>query len=345
MMHPPAMGKSCCLKVFMTLVLCALVAGESTAAERDERAAAAAESAQAFLAKLQHEDGSFGGEVPSVSTTASVLLSFIASGSAPEVGRYGLLVRKAGEFLLKSVPEDGYIGKLDSSGMRGQSIVALALAEALAVETDAQQRIRIRMALTRLVGAMIRAQEVKKADADAGGVGQDPGSASSDALTTCGVVLALRAAANAGIGIPKSAFDGAAAYITRCAAPGGGFADRPGGEVAAITSYTSVVALSLVGSDESAALLSRSRELILRPAESAAPLDVTFFHLLAARLLPNSSWPSGWPADRDRIVAMQAEDGSFPPGADAPESARIYPTASALLALSTPGRLLMTFEK
>lgn len=345
MTHTRSAIRSGFAAVLIVLIATSILAFSSIAAERDERAIASIASAQAYLARLQREDGAFGSETSPIATTATALLGFIATGSIPDAGRYGLLVRKAGDYLIKEIPPDGYVGSSDVGGMRGQSLVTLALAEALAVETDAQQRTRIRTAIARLVSVIVRAQAVKKPDGDAGGFGPNSDSTSSDPLTTCGVLLALRAAGNVGVAVPRAIIDDAAGYLKRCLASQAGTEGRPGGEVSPIASAAIVVVLSLLDFPDSSQLIVRSRDAIGRPPEPGMSLDAIFFKLHAARLLPDAPWASVWPASRDRVIAMQASDGSVSENADAPEPARIYSTASALLVLSSPDRLLIAFEK
>src|SRR5438874_11713416 len=86
--------------------------------------------ALAFLAKEQNADGSFASDGPKVAVTGLALMSFLACGHTPDVGRYGNVLRAATDYLSKAVPEDGYVGRVDGSRMYGQGIVTLALAEA-----------------------------------------------------------------------------------------------------------------------------------------------------------------------------------------------------------------------
>src|SRR2546421_11549510 len=89
-------------------------------------------SGLAWLQKQQKDDGSFGSEMKPALTGLS-LLAFLASGHTPEVGRYGVTVRTAADYLTTRDPEGGYFGR-DESRMYGHCIVTLALAEAYGTE-------------------------------------------------------------------------------------------------------------------------------------------------------------------------------------------------------------------
>src|SRR5258705_5990279 len=103
-------------------------------------------SGLAWLQKQQKDDGSFGSDLKPALTGLS-LLAFLASGHTPEVGRFGVTVRTAADYLANLNPENGYFGSRDESKMYGHCIVTLALAEAYGTEVDEIQRRRIRAVL------------------------------------------------------------------------------------------------------------------------------------------------------------------------------------------------------
>src|SRR5258705_10797602 len=99
-----------------------------------------------WLQKQQKDDGSFGSDLKPALTGLS-LLAFLASGHTPEVGRFGVTVRTAADYLANLNPENGYFGSRDESKMYGHCIVTLALAESDGTEVDEIQRRRIRAVL------------------------------------------------------------------------------------------------------------------------------------------------------------------------------------------------------
>src|SRR3954463_9813995 len=62
-----------------------------------------------WLQKQQKDDGSFGSDLKP-SLTGLSLLAFLASGHTPEVGRFGVTVRTAADYLATLNPEGGYFG-------------------------------------------------------------------------------------------------------------------------------------------------------------------------------------------------------------------------------------------
>ena len=95
-------------------------------------------------------------------TTGFALMAFLSGSNVPDVGRHGLVVRGAVDFLVGRVPEDGYVGRAlaaggDGSGMHGQGVVTVALAEAYGVEQGRQGRAAIRAALARSLGVILAA--------------------------------------------------------------------------------------------------------------------------------------------------------------------------------------------
>src|SRR5262245_51365417 len=69
-----------------------------------------------YMAKQQQPDG--GLELPGqprVAITGLGVMAFLASGHTQDTGKYGLNVRRAVDFLVKSLPADGYYGQLDGS--------------------------------------------------------------------------------------------------------------------------------------------------------------------------------------------------------------------------------------
>src|SRR4051812_47238612 len=60
-----------------------------------------------WLQKQQKDDGSFGSDLKPTLSGLS-LLAFLASGHTPEVGRFGVTVRTAADYLANLNPENGY---------------------------------------------------------------------------------------------------------------------------------------------------------------------------------------------------------------------------------------------
>jgi hypothetical protein len=301
-----------------------------------------------FLAKNQNGDGSIDGGAPTVATTGLAVLAMLASGQAPDEGRLGVTVRTAVDFLLRQVPDDGYVGKVDGSGMRGQAIVTLALAQASGVETDQTRLKRTRAALGRLVDVIQRAQDVTKDTANSGGWGIEPNSTDSDLSVTAWCVLGLRAAENSGIAVDKNRADRAAGFVMACCQAGQGeFASRPGADASASMTAAGVLALSLLDRAQSDAATAGARYLVDHPATQATdtPYDAVYFAAIAAFRSGGSTWSEVWSRTSARLMALHDKDGGWPAGASSQNPGRVYATAMATLTLSTPYRLLPAYQK
>ena len=106
-----------------------------------------------FLVREQATEGFINTGGPKTALTGLSLMAFLAAGHTPDVGPYGVVVRRALDWLVQQVPPDGYVGNGDGSRMYGQGIVTLALAEAYGVETDGVKRERLHAAITRALAS------------------------------------------------------------------------------------------------------------------------------------------------------------------------------------------------
>ena len=114
---------------------------------------------------------------------------------------------------------DGYLGAKDGSRMYGHGITTLMLAEMLGMGSDAAQDELIRTKCRKAVELIIRSQKVPKNDNNRGGWRYTPDSGDSDMSVTVWQTMALRAAKNAGMDVPREAIDEAVSYIKRCYEP------------------------------------------------------------------------------------------------------------------------------
>jgi len=169
-----------------------------------------------FLAKQQNPDGSFEGNGPRIATTALAMMSFLAAGQAPDVGLHGAVVRSAEDFLLSQAPADGYFGKVDGSRMYGQGIATLALAEVIGVEPDPARRAKLNAVVASAVKVILAAQDIGKPEPFQGGWRYEPQSVDSDLSLSGWNALALRAAQNVGVDVPKDRAGRAVAFVLKC---------------------------------------------------------------------------------------------------------------------------------
>jgi len=170
-----------------------------------------------FLHAAQNKDGSWGSGSYSrhVGITGLGTMAMMSNGNLPGRGKYGEDVRKAIAYILKNVNvHSGFIGYGATARMYGHGFAALALAEAYGMDQNEGLRDKLKSAI-RLI---IRSQ---KSD---GGWRYDPNPAGmSDLSVTVCQVMALRAARNAGIKVPKEVIERAIEYVKKSANDDGSF--------------------------------------------------------------------------------------------------------------------------
>ena len=184
--------------------------------------AAAGESAAkglAFLADHQHDDGSFGsgGYSRNVAVCALAGMAFLSAGSTPGRGPYGKNVSRAVDFILDHIEDSGFIsvaGSATHGPMYGHGFATMFLAETYGMT----QRSDIREKLGKAVKLIIETQNPE------GGWRYQPQRVDhADISVTICQVMALRAARNAGLQVPRETIDRCVDYVKRSQNADGGF--------------------------------------------------------------------------------------------------------------------------
>jgi hypothetical protein len=300
----------------------------------------------AYLAKQQKADGSFDASENKVAVTGLSVMAFLAAGHTPDVGRYGLVVRGGIDYLLAQANAEGYFGKSHGKGMYDQGIVTLALAEAIGVETDEARRLKIHAELTRAVKVILDAQAVAKPDPHQGGWRYEPKSPDSDLSLSGWNALALRAAQDVGVDVPKEAVQKAVGYVLRCYNGGDkGFSYQPGGGAQVGPTGIGVLTLYLLDGSQRPEVAEGAKWLTAHPVGDDTPFRYysIYYVTQAANHAGGASWVSVSRPVLERLVALQGKDGAWPKSPQEPEGP--YSTAMALLTLSVPYRLLPAYQQ
>ncbi|MEL6712939.1 MAG: prenyltransferase/squalene oxidase repeat-containing protein [Planctomycetota bacterium] len=178
----------------------------------------------AWLAREQNDDGSWTGDVgyklnstyqvdrreqPHVGVTALCGMAFLAGGHLPGRGEYGETLDKTIDFVLGCVDNDGYITRSDTR-MYSHAFATLFLAEAYGMTYRQDLRLKLQKAVDFIV----------KCQNDEGGWRYEPLARDSDISIVVCQCLALRAARNIGIRVPKSTVDQAIRYVVSSANKG-----------------------------------------------------------------------------------------------------------------------------
>lgn len=299
----------------------------------------AVERALAFLAARQSPDGRWVSAqyTSECGITGLCVLAFLSAGHQPDRGKYGKVVSKAVDYLLRNVQPNGLI--YDPSGragppMYGHGFATLALAEVYGMikRTDIKEK------LERAVRLILSCQNSE------GGWRYQPRVADADISVVICQVMALRAAHNAGIIVPPETVKSALAFVKRCANnPDGGFSYmpyRPGSGMA----RTGAGVLSLIVCGEpDAEQVKRGLEYLLRSAPDVRGQHhfyALYYCTQAMYQAGGKYWLYWYPRVRDYLVKTQSAEGSW---YDAPGEA--YATAMGVLALQVPAALLPIYQK
>jgi Prenyltransferase and squalene oxidase repeat len=315
---------------------------------------AAIDRGLAYLAARQSSrDGSLGSSASArrrVAITALSGMAFLSSGSTPGRGKYGTNVQKAIDFLLTRCQPNGFIYDEGNTGghfgpMYDHGFATLFLGEVYGMTRNPQ----VRTNLERAVRLIVNSQNKE------GGWRYEPDSKDADLSVTVCEMMALRAARNSGIYVPKQTIDRCTEYVRKCQTQDGGFRYQLTTSWQAVTfglTAAGVVTLYSAGIYEGKSLeLGLSYLERYRPSSTLhQPANHYFYsHYYAAQAM----WHAGgqrfeqWYSDiRDELI-----HGPFPfrnsgGGWRDPSSyGDEYGTAMALLILQTPNNYLPIFQR
>jgi hypothetical protein len=240
------------------------------------------------------------------------------------------------DFIIRQLPDDGEFGRADGSGLQGQAIITIALAEAHGLESDADQRSEVHKALEKSLRVILATQDPRS-----GGWHGEKNN-ESELTATFWMVLSLRSLRDAGLDVPAPAMRRAAAFARAClkrdthgfANPGSG--PTPVSNAAGIA----IVLLADRGEDDlkEAAKFLREKRVNEDVADYHAALYAT---TLAAMLMEDPTWTAEWRPTRDGLMGKQTEDGSwFPPRPPPVGLGTVGATSMAVMTLAMPYRLL-----
>jgi len=311
----------------------------------------------AYLARSQNGDGSFGTNqhTGNVAITSLAGLAFMAGGHQPGRGRYGNHVTRALQNILnlESRNPPGYLHNPRTQihgPMYGHGFAALFLAEVHGMVTDPQLREQLRGTLGRSTQLIINTQN------HLGGWRYQPVRGDADISVTICQIMALRAARNAGLTVPKSVADKCTEYVKNCQDPNsGGFRYQPhGGPPGFARTAAGVVALYSAGVYEGKAVDSGLNYLLrFRPGQGGggfgfgnAEVQIHYYygHYYAAQAMwiaGGRYWEQWYPAIRDELLRSRNGDGSWFNGQICPH----YCTAMALIILQIPNNYLPILQR
>lgn len=296
-----------------------------------------------YLRTQMNADGSFGrGRYGrNVAITSLAALAYMADGNLPGRGPYGEEVAEALEFVLRHSTESGLLAADTSHGpMYGHGFGTLFLAEIYGMAPDDH---RVRDALVRAIELIIGSQNHE------GGWRYNPVPYDADVSVTICQVMALRAARNAGIKVPKETIDRAVEYVRNCQNPDGGFKYMlQTGPSAWPRTAAGVATLFYAGIYEDDSI-DRGLAYLFRtampgPGRMSGMPHYYYGHYYAVQstyLAGGEQWERWWPAIRDELIGRQTANGSWVDH----NAGSAYATSMALIILQMPKRYLPIFQK
>ena len=316
----PAFGKLVTVRRYV--LTAAIVGGVLTGAcitdrtaRAEDRSAAAVERGLAFLAARQHDDGSYGADVyrGHVAVTAFVSRAMMASGSKPGAGPYGERLSKSLAYLLGRVRDNGLITSKDAgepAPMYGHAFALMFLAEC----QKATPQNEIKQKIERAIKLIVKAQNKE------GGWRYLPQPGDADLSVTVTQLMALAAARDAGIDVPKEVIDRAIDYVKKSQNNDGGFRYQLHGGTSGFA--RSAAAMAALGRAEAAVDREEVRKaydyLAKFPAGATVGQPEVFYfygHYYAAQVmshLDKAAWDHWFAPVRDRLLQQQSKDGSWP---------------------------------
>ena len=297
----------------------------------------------AFLAAEQADNGSFGSRRFSehVGITGLSCMAFMSAGHQPGRGEYGHVVQRGLDFVVANAQETGLIAADASHGpMYGHGFATLFLAEVYGQVGDG----RVRDALSKAVRLIVSTQNHE------GGWRYHPRPADADISVTICQIMALRAARNAGISVPKEVIDRAIVYVRRCQndADGGFRYMLSGGGSAFPRSAAGVASLFYAGVYEDDAITAGMQYLVREyvGADQQTSRGIAHYYyghyyaVQAAFLAGGGYWDQWFPRIRRDLIEQQQPNGSWNSS-----HGEAYATAMSLLILQIPNRLMPIFQR
>ncbi len=267
-------------------------------------------------------------------------MAFMSSGSTPGRGPHGKNVDRAIDYLLAHTEESGFINVPNASShgpMYGHGFATLFLSECYGMT----QRTDIREKLTKAVQLIINTQN------DEGGWRYQPVRRDADISVTICEVMALCAARNSGLYVPRETIDRCIDYVKRRQNADGGFMYMlQGGQSQFPRSAAGVVALYSAGIYDSPEIKKGLEYLMgFLPQLHDFNRDSHYFygHYYAVQAMWQAGgeyWSKWFPAIRDALVARQSEDGSWNDAI-----CLEYGTSMACIILQIPNNYLPIFQR
>jgi prenyltransferase beta subunit len=286
-----------------------------------------------YLMKTQNANGAWSDQYGEVSGVVGLaMLTFMAHGELADEGKYGGTIHRAADYILRSQESNGLLAR-GGSPMYSHGFATLAMGELYGQMNDP----RIGLAMKRATGLIVSCQNAQ------GGWRYSVGSTDSDTTVSGAQMMALRAAANAGMEVPMSTIKKGNAYYKSCFVNGGGFGYTGRDGANQPRAGIGLLVLSLSGEYHCAETKATADYLLATPSnrESESYFYYSMYYCSQAMFQAGGKYWRYWnDVMTPAIMAMQKPDGSWT-GANGPTC----DTAMALLAIEINYGLLPIYQR
>lgn len=316
-------------------------------AEWQERVEPAIDDGLAYLARVQHEDGSFPqGYGDSTGIPALAGMAFLSMGHLPTGGSYAEPLNRCIDFVLENQKQDGLFEKGNGGNgpMYAHNTATLFLSEVSGM-VDPERQERIRRALPGALALILRAQRVEKNESDQGGWRYHPGSKDSDTSCSGWALMALRSAKLNGAAVPNEAIEDALAYLRRHQHEEMGcFGYTNNTNHATTLTGMGLLCLELCGlhgSGES----KRAADYVMKTFRELPGAQFEtyglYYNAQAMFQMGGRYWVEFAPWMYEHYLPEQRDDGSW----DSRSAGSVYGTSMMVLAFSVPWRQLPIYQR
>jgi len=292
-----------------------------------------------WLAARQNDDGAFGigrGYGRNVAVVSLAGMAWLSSGSTPGRGPYGIPIQRANDFVLGACRSSGYINVSEGQShgpMYGHGFATLYLAEIYGMTPGDRE---VREKLEKAVRMIIASQNRE------GGWRYENRPSEADISVTVCQIMALRAARNCGLFVPKDVIDRTIEYVRQCQNDDGGFryqlVRRSRSEFA--RSAAGLVALYSAGVYEGSEI-KRALNYLERHRPDGFVDPHYYYGVQAQYQAGGQHWNQWFPRIRDQLLSDQRTDGSWTDMSFSNE----YATAMACIILQIPNNHLPIFKR
>jgi hypothetical protein len=307
----------------------------------EEKTTAAIQKGLDFLTTSQGEKGDWSIRTQyRVGPTALSVLAHLSAGVQPGDKKYGEALKKGVAFLLTTQDPTGLLRDQTSIVMYSHGLATWALAEYLVV-TGQDAPVGLRPAVDKAVKLICKAQGPK------GGWRYQPIPADGDLSITGWQLLALRAAARAGIDVPEETMKKGVAFVELCRRKDMGFTYLPNSSVTPGCTASGVLQLLLAGRATDQPDMIALRDAVVRqiPQNSSFVVYAAHYQAQVLARFPGKEAEAGLAQVREKLLKMQVERGSFETrtGSDNAYGPQ-YATPLAILALTARDRRLAALK-